>query len=253
MTGAVVVAALTVAGMLLWPARRLPAVPTPAAAHLRRVPGWAGAARLGALWRTDPVLVLRSRRRRGVEVAEEAATSLLDAVAPALRAGLSPQHAFAAALSSGRGAQLSAVPGGVELVEALTDPDRLGTPLGGVFAGWAAETGSEALAFVAGAWRLSEDTGAPLADAVERANAQLRAAASRRRRVAAAVAGPRATVTVLTTLPALGPLLAWASGVGLAELYLGSVAATGSLLAGVGLMIAGRAWCRWLVRSAVGG
>ncbi len=112
------------------------------------------------------------------------------------------------------------------------------------------ESGSADLAFVASAWRLSESTGAPLAEAVDRAAAQLRSGLSRRRRLAAAIAGPRATVTLLTALPLSGPLLGLACGLSPSALYLSSAPAAGSALIGAFLTVLGRWWCTRIVRAA---
>ncbi|HET7398703.1 MAG TPA: type II secretion system F family protein [Intrasporangium sp.] len=252
-----VVAVLTLLGVLAWPARRLPGL---VSGPVRRVvpedgpssgalSAWARAA---ALWHTDPVGLLRVRRGRASHEVEQDAAQLLGAVAPALRAGLPPARAVEIALATGSGARLATLRPTREPAERSTQLPPGRESLAEVWAGWAAATDSQALSFVAAAWRLSETTGAPLVEAVERAGAELRAAASRRRRVAAAVAGPRATVAVLTALPAAGPLFGIAAGVGPVELYLGSVAATGCSAAGVVLLVVGRWWCRRLVRSALG-
>jgi tight adherence protein B len=113
----------------------------------------------------------------------------------------------------------------------------------------AEQTGSSIVQEVAAAWGLSETTGCPLAEAVERAAAQLRSALATRRKVRAAVAGPQATVTVLTVLPLTGPLFGLACGVPPGELY-GNAIGLSCLGAGVVLIIFGREWCRRLVRQA---
>ncbi|MGO4596669.1 hypothetical protein [Terrabacter sp. 2RAF25] len=120
-----------------------------------------------------------------------------------------------------------------------------------IWSQWAARSGSAELALVAAAWQLSETTGAPLSFAVDRAVRGLLDARARRRRVAVAVAGPRATVTVLTVLPLTGPLFGLAVGIDLRDLYLGSSLATICVGAGVGLVWAGRFWCTRMVRRAV--
>lgn len=121
-----------------------------------------------------------------------------------------------------------------------------------IWAQWAARSGSAELALVAAAWQLSETTGAPLSFAVDRAVRGLLDARARRRKVAVAVAGPRATVTVLTVLPLTGPLFGVAVGIDPRDLYLGSSLATICVAAGLGLVWAGRFWCTRMVRRAVG-
>ncbi len=224
------------------------------------------------LWRADPVAVLRRwRARRRPETLLAAALSVLEGIEPAIRAGLTPAEAVrisagavgprpGGAVASGaqtagtepRPLRVRARPDEVSrLATALLEGVSRGVPLSDVWQRLAVRTGSTDLAFVASAWHLSESTGAPLAVAVERAAEGLRDGRSRRRRVAVAVAGPRATVTVLTLLPLTGPLFGLACGVGPGELYLSTPLATVSVLAGVVLIVAGRFWCTRLVRRAV--
>jgi tight adherence protein B len=137
------------------------------------------------------------------------------------------------------------------LVGALLDASERGEPTSPVWAAWAERSASAELAVVAAAWRLSETTGAPLASAVDRAVRGLLDARARRGRVAVAVAGPRATVTVLTLLPLTGPLFGLACGIDPATLYLGSPIATACAVLGLVLVWAGRVWCTRMVRRAV--
>lgn len=137
------------------------------------------------------------------------------------------------------------------LVGALLAASDRAQPTSPVWAEWAARSASAELALVAAAWRLSETTGAPLAAAVERAVRGLLDARARNRKVAVAVAGPRATVTVLTLLPLTGPLFGVACGIDPATLYLGSPIASACVVLGVALVWLGRAWCTRMVRTAV--
>lgn len=242
---------LCLAAVLLWPSRGR-------AASARDVlgaaaPGERGArdpSSWGTLWREDPVEILRRwrLRRRPADV-EAAALALLDATAPALAAGLSPGAAVRLAGGSHAGAS---IPELHRFVRELDAAATAGLPSSAAWAGLAERSGSRPIAFVASAWRLSERTGAPLAAAVERAADALREARTRRRRVAVAAAGPRATVLVLTLLPLAGPLFGLACGISPRELYLGSPISLGSVLSGAVLVLLGRLWCRRLVRSAVG-
>lgn len=138
------------------------------------------------------------------------------------------------------------------LVGALLRASEHAEPASQVWTEWARHSGSAELTLVAAAWRLSETTGAPLASAVERAVRGLLDARTRRGKVAVAVAGPRATVTVLTLLPLTGPLFGLACGVDPASLYLGSPMATASAAVGLLLVWTGRVWCSRMVRRAVG-
>jgi tight adherence protein B len=137
------------------------------------------------------------------------------------------------------------------LVGGLLEASDRAEPTSPVWAQWAARSASQELALVAAAWRLSESTGAPLVSAVDRAVRGLLDARTRRGKVAVAVAGPRATVTVLTLLPLTGPLFGLACGIDPATLYLGSPVATVSVLLGLLLVSVGRVWCTRMVRRAV--
>jgi tight adherence protein B len=137
------------------------------------------------------------------------------------------------------------------LVGALLEASDRAEPTSPVWAAWAERSASAELAFVAAAWRLSETTGAPLASAVDRAVRGLLDARARRGKVAVAVAGPRATVTVLTLLPLTGPLFGLACGIDPVTLYLGSPIATACAALGLVLVWAGRLWCTRMVRRAV--
>lgn len=137
------------------------------------------------------------------------------------------------------------------LVGALLDASDRADPTSPVWAAWAERSASAELALVAAAWRLSETTGAPLASAVDRAVRGLLDARSRRGKVAVAVAGPRATVTVLTLLPLTGPVFGLACGIDPVALYLGSPMATACAVLGLALVWTGRVWCTRMVRRAV--
>lgn len=254
------------AAVLVWPGRRGRVKPgqlvaTPPASAVD-VPGLTQ--RWRALLSEDPREIVRRRWRRswrldgrggdrrmrggGADVAADV-LGLLDAIEPALRAGLTPGRALELAASA-------AGEGPVDSVMALLVREACtaavsGSSVGRVWQRWARESGSRTLDFVAAAWLLSERTGAPLADAVARAAARTRVELSRQRRVAAAVAGPRATVNVLTVLPLVGPLFGLASGLDPAEVYLSSPFVVVAVVLGVALILVGRWWCRRLIGSVL--
>jgi tight adherence protein B len=248
--------------------------------------GTSARARIAQLWRADPVEVLRAwRLRRRPDDLLSGALDLLSAIGAGLEAGLPPARAVEVAATTVVGADQmagalgapTARPQGTRPVASATASDHrlLDTPTRGrrpavaglaadlvragrtvrpastVWADWSARTSSDELAFVAAAWQLSERTGAPLAAAVERAARGLRDVRRRQGRVSAAVAGPRATVTVLTGLPLAGPLLGLACGVDPHALYLGSPLSTWAVVAGAGLVLLGRWWCTRMVRAVV--
>ncbi len=242
---AVVVAVMVLVVVLVWPTRRA-RVLLP-----RGGPSGAPAAEEGAgaqsIWHEDPVELWRRRRRAaGGEPVERAVLALLDGTAAALRAGLPP----ARALELGAKTLPAESPSSVrELVAQAVAVSARGLPVSPVWREAAERTKSSVVHGVAAAWGLSESTGSPLAEAVERAAAGLRGALAARRKVRAAVAGPQATVTVLTVLPLTGPLFGLACGVPPMDLY-GNAIGSACLGAGLVLMCLGRLWCRRLIRRA---
>ena len=128
-----------------------------------------------------------------------------------------------------------------------------GAMLGPLWREAAESAGSAELLLLAQAWSLTEDIGAPLAQAVRTTAGLLEARIAHERRLAAAVAGPKATVNVLTVLPIGGPLLALVLGIGPGELYGGSRLAQGSLVLGLCLAGIGRCWVRLMVRAVARG
>jgi tight adherence protein B len=109
-----------------------------------------------------------------------------------------------------------------------------------------ADTGLEVLAR---AWRLSEEVGAAASAATSAAAAVLRSRAADRRRAATLVAGPRASMWLLTALPVLGPVLGLLAGVGPGRLY-ESPLARASAVVGVVLAALGWLWAALLLHRA---
>jgi Flp pilus assembly protein TadB len=176
---------------------------------------------------------------------------LLEAIAPALEAGMAPASAlwFAADARSGSGRvdPLAVLAAG--MASAAAD----GAMLGPLWHEAAESAGSAELLLLAQAWSLSEDLGAPLAQAVRTTAGLLEARIAHERRLAGAVAGARATVNVLTVLPVGGPLLGLVLGIGPAELYGGSRLTQGSLALGLCLACVGRWWVHRMVRAVARG
>ncbi|MBR7743386.1 hypothetical protein KC207_08800 [Phycicoccus sp. BSK3Z-2] len=105
------------------------------------------------------------------------------------------------------------------------------------------------LGVLARALRLIEETGAPASGVVLAAATAVREGAAVRARTEAAVAGPRASMRLLTALPLVGPLGGVLLGLDPASLY-GSPAARASLAAGVVLTALGWLLARRLVARA---
>ena len=234
------VALLVAGGILLWPdrfSRRAMAI-VPAArpdsdpwARPVLRPGWGRRGRRG---------------HGGFPVSAHDLLELLEAVAPALEAGLAPASALRVAVESRSGG-----PGRVcaldELVERMASAAADGAPLGPLWRAEAESAGSAELLLLAHAWALTEDMGAPLSQAVRTTAGMLEARIAQERRLAAAVAGARATVNLLSVLPVGGPLVALVLGIGPAELFAGSSLTRGSLVLGVCLAGLGRWWVRQMV------
>lgn len=246
MTG-VAVAVLALLVVLVWPVRRARATVLATQMRFGAGPVQARGGALRAIWHEDPVEVWRQRRRAaGGEPFEHALLALLDGTAAALRAGVPP----ARALELGGLTLPAESPAAVgQFVADAVHVSSRGLPVAPVWRELADGVGSTVAHGVAAAWGLSESTGCPLAEAVERATVQLRGALATRRKVRAAVAGPQATVTVLTVLPLTGPAFGLACGVTPAELY-GNAIGLSCLGGGLVLMWLGRLWCRRLIRRA---
>lgn len=235
------VAVLVAGGILLWPDR-----------FSRRAVAIVPAARPDSETFPRPVLRpgwwLRWRRGRGGQrVSAHDLLELLEAVAPALEAGLAPASALRVAVESrsgpGRASTLDA------LVERMAAAAADGDPLGPL---WRAEAESESsaeLLLLAHAWSLTEDMGAPLSQAVRTAAGMLEGRIAQERRLASAVAGAGATVNLLSVLPVAGLLVAMVLGIGPDELFAGSRLTQASLVLGVCLAGLGRWWVRQMVRA----
>lgn len=186
--------------------------------------------------------VTRRRSNRQGALVRARATDAISGLACDLRAGLAPLTALRGALP----AFLPAVGDGRALAdlahrsEQLTvveqcrdDPER-----------------GEAARRLVAAWQLAEQTGAPLADVLERLDADLRSGERARTLALAQTAGARATAMLLAALPVAGLGLGYAIGVDplgvLLHTPLGAVLA----LAAVALQLAGLAWSSRLSRVA---
>lgn len=211
--------------------------PAPGKLPMQRVPVTSGR------WRT---LRTRSRGERPrVRALGELADTLALMAAP-IRIGVPPAMAVRVAID----AASEAGPLGPvydDLVRAVEAGENLST----VWLHHADALRSSDLRFVGQAWRLTELTGAPLASALAAAEAVLRGRERSRLGLSAAVAGPRASMAVLTLLPLCGPLVGLAFGIGPRELYLSSIPATASLVIGVACGLAAWAWSRRIVQRAL--
>jgi tight adherence protein B len=170
------------------------------------------AAALAATYATGAVIVTVRRRRTARAAAAQTAT--LDTVAELaadLRAGAPPAAVLAAA-----------------------QPVLSATP---------AE-----LAAVLAAWQVSERTGAPLADVLDRVEAQIRQERQLRLAAAAHQAGTRATALLLAVLPVGGVALGFGIGADPLDALLGTPLGGGCALAACALQVTGVLWTERLSR-----
>ena len=105
---------------------------------------------------------------------------------------------------------------------------------------------------LAACFDVAEATGCPLADVLARFATQLEAEDDAEAARQTALAGPRATVRLLTWLPFLGLGLGLLLGADPVEVLLGNPWGVAALVAGLALTAAGRFWSARLVRAAEG-
>ncbi|HEV7826156.1 MAG TPA: hypothetical protein VGP02_14730 [Mycobacteriales bacterium] len=195
--------------------------------------GWAWAGPVAAGFAaTYAVLVLRavrdSRGRRAGRWAAAAVEDLVSGLAADLRAGLLPAAAleagaealsFAGVPTSGRARRaggpsfraalapvLGAVSAGDDVPAALRVVRLAGAAPGDPGAA------ADGLTKLAAAWQVAEQSGAPLADVLDRLDAELGAAGRLRDRTEAHTAAASATVRLLAVLPVLGIGIGYALG-----------------------------------------
>lgn len=236
MTGLGVLLVLLAA--VVWPAR-----PARAAASIAARPAVGGADDESVA--TGPAGGPRRAGWRGRRSEVEQTAALADvaeSVAMALRAGTTPDRAVRVA-----GHEV-----GQPWRDVLADVGAAlaqGRDAGGV---WRRAAGEHPeAAFLAGAWTLSERLGTPLAPTTSVAAEVLRARLAVRRRLDAASAGPRATMVMLTALPAVGPLAGLAFGLAPWQVVTHSAVTLASVGVGALLTVAGWLLCRVVLRRAL--
>ncbi|GAC1598059.1 MAG: hypothetical protein NVS3B6_06090 [Pseudarthrobacter sp.] len=105
---------------------------------------------------------------------------------------------------------------------------------------------------LAACFDIAEVSGCPLADVLARFAAQLEVEDDADAARQTALAGPKATVSLLTWLPVMGLGLGMALGVDPLAMLFGTPLGMAALAAGVALTVAGRIWSARLVHSAAG-
>lgn len=158
-----------------------------------------------------------SRRRRGIAAAE------LDDVAGATRR-------LAALLSAGLTPAQASAHAGVDPV---------------------ASPRATAWALLAATWRAATEVGAPLAGSLQRLALALEHAASLRRELDIAFAGPAATSRLVAALPAVGLILGLVLGFDTVHVLVATPVGWACLASGLGLMLAARRWGRTMIVAAM--
>ncbi len=105
---------------------------------------------------------------------------------------------------------------------------------------------------LAACFDIAEASGCPLADVLTRFAAQLEVEDDAEAARQTALAGPRATVSLLTWLPLMGLGLGIALGVDPVAILIGTPLGLASLAAGLILTVTGRIWSARLVQAAAG-
>lgn len=108
---------------------------------------------------------------------------------------------------------------------------------------------AEVLVGMGAVWEVAESAGAPAAEVLTRYAHSRREIADAERERVVALAGPQATVTVLTWLPAAGLGLALLIGADLGTL-LGSPVGLASIGGGIVLLACGRVWMKRMLEKA---
>ncbi|WP_460600091.1 type II secretion system F family protein [Flexivirga lutea] len=223
-----VLAAMCVVGAILcWPRGRARGAPP---RRLRPIPGrrW---------W----------PRRMAHNADLDALTTMVEGIAPAVAAGVTPATAVAtSALLTASSVSDDALRADLHQ---LARQASAGVELAPLWSGLSARHHVAALSEVARAWALSEQLGCAIGDALDAATAMMREQLDLRRRIAAATAGPRATMQLLTVLPVLGVGIAMVIGVPPWRLYAGPLGLTVLALGG-GFVLAGRRLTRRMIRRA---
>jgi tight adherence protein B len=173
------------------------------------------------------------------------AAHLCGRVAALSRAGLTQPRVWQVLAESGGSA--AEVAGAVAGMHAVGGSTAEGLRLA---AGRTGGSGAEALAWLALTAEVIDSSGAPAALVLDRVEAGLLAELARADELEVALAGPRATASVLAALPLAGIALGALVGVNSLALLLGTRVGWVCTLGGSLLWAAGRAWSAHLVSSA---
>lgn len=232
--------------------------------------GWANSSARDA---QDFALAGRSRGQGGGRGRKDPAVSLtvvVQQLAALLKGGRTPSRLWDelcqvyggsgpvdAAPGAPGGPRLS--PGSAAVLAAARGAANRGSPVAEAIRFAAASSGHTAGSREPRIWQelaacfdIAEASGCPLADVLTRFAAQLEVEDDAEAARQTALAGPKATVTLLTWLPLLGLGLGFCLGVDPLAMLLGTPIGVAALVAGILLTVAGRMWSASLVRAAAG-
>lgn len=196
-----------------------------------------GLTAVGLAWGTTNLLA-RSRSRRLRLARRGQVVSMCDALVAELQAGQPPACAVAAVARDW------------PELDVVREAARLGGDVPAVLRTLAERSGGEPLAQVAAAWEVASRSGAGLAEVLDRLSGVLRSDDDVRDEVAATLAAPRATATMLAVLPVFGIGLGTAIGADPAGVLLGSLLGACCLAAGTLLAMTGLFWVERIVDRA---
>lgn len=173
------------------------------------------------------------------------AIAVIDRAAALLRIGM-PPATVTAQLAEVSDPDLATVLGRVSRSMSLGDDPRTAIER---HAGGLPPSLAEVLVGMGAVWEVAESAGAPAAEVLTRYAHSRREIADAERERVVALAGPQATVTVLTWLPAAGLGLALLIGADLGSL-LGSPVGLAAIGGGIVLLVCGRVWMTRMLRKA---
>ena len=150
------------------------------------------------------IVLSRRRHRRTVAAAEAATVEAVFALAAELRSGQPPARALAT-VASQSGVLAQPLQSAAAAVVA-------GVPAGDELRRLAQRPGCSGFAGVGAAWDVTSSIGGPVADVLDRLGEVLDAEQQARSALAAAMAGSRATMALLASLPAFGLVMGQALG-----------------------------------------
>ncbi|MGW6913402.1 type II secretion system F family protein [Kitasatospora sp. NPDC054939] len=193
----------------------------------------------------------RQQRRVAAQARQraEAVVDLCTGLAAELRSGATPEQALH--LVTARIGEDRTVLGslGEEPVARLA-AGRYGADVPAAFQLLAELPGGRGATAIAACWRISADSGAALARALDRVADALRAERALVEEIEGELAAPRTTIAVLAVLPVAGLLLGGALGAQPLDVLLHTPAGLLLLAVGAGLEAAGLLWTGRIVRAA---